>query len=80
MSSKWHKQSQFTEKTEPVVGYSLASHTSLLMPFTSLLMPFTGSTGPVVHVHGLTGLRKVSVKADVAICTYVLGVPGIARV
>ena len=25
---------------------------------TSLLMPFTGSTGPVVHVHGLTGLRK----------------------
>ena len=51
MSSKWHKQSQFTGKTEPVVGYSLAPH-------TSLVMPFTGSTGPVVHVHGLTGLRK----------------------
>ena len=51
VSSKWHKQSQFTGKIKPVVGYSLAPH-------TSLLMPFTGSTGPVVHVHGLTGFRK----------------------
>ena len=25
---------------------------------TSLLMLFSGSTGPVVHVHGLTGSRK----------------------
>ena len=37
-------------------------------------MPFTGSTGPVVHFHGLTGSRKPTVKADLA--TYVLGVPG----
>ena len=59
MSSKWHKQLQSTGYTETVVGYSLAPH-------TSLLMPFTGSTGPVVHVHGLTGLRK-------AICESRLG-------
>ena len=29
-----------------------------LAPHTSLLMPFTGSTGPVVYLHGFTGLRK----------------------
>ena len=40
-------------------GCSLASH-------TSLLIPFTGSTGPVVHLHGLTGSRK-------AICESRLG-------
>ena len=39
-----------TRKT--VVGYSLAPH-------TSLIMPFSGSTGTVVHVHGLTGSNKV---------------------
>ena len=39
-------------------------------------MLFTGSTGPVVHLHGLTGLRKPSVKADLVIYTHVLGVPG----
>ena len=51
VSSKWHKQSESTGYTKTVVGYSLAPH-------TSLLIPFTGSTGPVVHVHGLIGLRK----------------------
>ena len=56
VSSKWHKQSQ---STDTVVGYSLASH-------TSLIMPFPGSTGPVVYLHGLTGLRK-------AICESRLG-------
>ena len=40
-------------------------------------MPFTGSTGPVVHLHGLTGLRKaVFVKEHLAIYTHALGVPG----
>ena len=29
-----------------------------LAPHTSLLMQFTGSTGPVVHLHGLIGSRK----------------------
>ena len=43
---------------------------------TSLLMPFCGFTGPVVHLQGLTGSRKASVKADLAIYTHVLGVPG----
>ena len=47
-----------------------------LAPHTSLLMPFSGSTGPVVHLHGLTGQEKPSVKADLAIYTHVLGVPG----
>ena len=42
-----------------VIGYSLA-------PDTSLLMSFTGSTGPVVHLYGLTGSRK-------AICESRLG-------
>ena len=36
---------------QSLASYSLAPHTSLLMPFSS-------STGPVVHVHGLTGSRK----------------------
>ena len=48
---KWHKQSLSTRQAKTVVGYSLAPH-------TSLLMPFTGSTGPIVHLYGLTGLRK----------------------
>ena len=30
----------------------------------------------MVHLHGLTGLRKAPVKADLAIYTYMLGVPG----
>ena len=50
--SKWHKQSQCIGQAETVFGYSLAPH-------TSLLMPFSGSTGPVVHLNGLTGLKKV---------------------
>ena len=41
-------------------------HGCSLAPYTSLLMPFTGSTGPVVHLQGLTGLRK-------AICESRLG-------
>ena len=40
-------------------------------------MPFSGSKGPVLHVHGLTQAQeKPSVKADLAIYTHVLGVPG----
>ena len=39
-------------------------------------MPFSGSTGPVVHVHGLTGSRIALCEADLAIYTHVLGVPG----
>ena len=46
--SKQHKQSQSTRHIKIVVGHSLATH-------TPLLMPFSGSTGPVVHPHGLTG-------------------------
>ena len=34
----------------------------------TLLMPLSGSTGLVVHVHGLTGLRK-------ALCESRLGYP-----
>ena len=41
-----------------------------------IIVPFSGSKGPVVHVHGLTGSRKPSVKADLATYTHVLGVPG----
>ena len=33
---------------------------SNLVPHTSLLMLFTGSTGPVVHLYGLTGLHGKS--------------------
>ena len=29
-----------------------------------------------MHLHGLTGSRKASVKVDLAIYTYVFGVPG----
>ena len=50
-----HKQSQSTGQAETVVGYSLAPCT--------LLMPFSSSTGPVVHLHGLTGLRKATCKS-----------------
>ena len=49
-----------------VISCSLAAH-------TSLLMPFTGSTGPVVHLHAQ---EKPFVKADLAIYTHVLDVPG----
>ena len=39
-----------------------------LAPHTSLLMSPIGSTGPVVHLHGLTGLtEKLAVKVDLAI-------------
>ena len=41
----------------------------------SLLMPFTDSIGPVMQLHGLTGLaRRPSVKADVAIYNHMFGV------
>ena len=53
MFSRQHKQSQFTGQAKTVVGYSLALH-------TPLLMPFSGSTDPTVHLHGLTGLRKAA--------------------
>ena len=46
--SRRHKKSQSTEQAETVVGYSLAPH-------TPLLMPSSGFTGPVIHLHGLTG-------------------------
>ena len=45
-----------------------------LAPHISLLMPFTGSTGSVVHLHGLTGSKKPSVKANLDIYIYMLGV------
>ena len=38
---------------QSLVIYKVWHHTC-----TSLLIPFTGSIGPVVHLHGLTGLRK----------------------
>ena len=60
-NTEWHKQSQYIGLTETVVGCSLAPH-------TSFLMPFTGCTGPVVHFHGLIGLKNG---------THVLGVPGL---
>ena len=44
-------------------------------PFTSLLMPFMGPTDPVVHLVGLTGsAKRLSVKADSAICSHVFGI------
>ena len=49
--SKWQKQTQSTVHAETVVGSSLA-------PYTFLLVPFTGSTGPVEHLHSLTGLAE----------------------
>ena len=64
-----HKPSESTGQAKTVIGYSLVPH-------TPLLMPFSGSTGPVVHLHGLTGSRKPPVKADLAICINMLGVPG----
>ena len=40
-------------------------------------MPFTGSTGPVVHLHGLTGSRKAICESTLDyLHTHVLGVPG----
>ena len=45
--------SQYRLRVETAVGSSLASHISLLIP------PI-GSTGPVVHLHGLTVLEKAS--------------------
>ena len=49
--TKLQKQIQFIAQPMMVVGSSLA-------PQTSLLVPPIGSTGPVVHLHGLTGLVK----------------------
>ena len=46
---------------------------SSLPPHASLLMPHSGSTGSVVH---LCVGKKQSVKADLAIYGYVLGVSG----
>ena len=62
--SRQHKQLQSTGQAETVVGYSSVPH-------TPLIMPFSGSTGPVVHLHGLTGLRK-------AACESRLGYPAIS--
>ena len=39
-------------------------------------MPFSGSTGPVVYLMVWQAREKPSVKADLAIYTHVLGVPG----
>ena len=61
------KQIQSTGLAETAIG-------SCLAPQVSLLMPLTGSTGPVVHLHGLTGLAKSSVKADLAIYSHMHGV------
>ena len=45
-------------------GYSLAPH-------IPLLMPFSGSTGPVVHLHGLTGSRKAACESRLGyLCVY----------
>ena len=46
-----HPYLKFFLLMQTVVGSSLALHTSLLMPLTS-------SIGPIVHLHGLTGLVK----------------------
>ena len=70
VSSKWHKQSQSTGLAKTIIGCSLAPH-------TSLLMPFTGSTGPVVHLHGLIGLRKAICESRLGyLYTHVLSVLG----
>ena len=69
MSSKLHKQPQSTGQAETVVGYSLAPHTSLIIPFNS-------STGLVVHGHGLTGLRKALCKSRLGYLYPCAGVPG----
>ena len=53
MCSVVNTQSQFTGQAKTVVGYNLALH-------TPLLMPFSGSTDPTVHFHGLTGSRKAA--------------------
>ena len=45
-----------------------------LAPHASLVMACSGSTGPVVHHCGLT--KNPSVKPDLAIYNYVLGVSG----
>ena len=60
--SRRHSQSQSTGQAETVVGYSLAPH-------TPLLMPFSGSVGPVVHLHGLTGSRKADCESRIG-CLY----------
>ena len=54
--NRQHKQSQSTGPAKSVIGYSLAPH-------TPLLIPFSGSIGPVVHLHGLTGSRKAACKS-----------------
>ena len=51
--SRQHKQFQSIGQAKTVVGYSLEPH-------TPLLMQFSGSTGYEVHLHGLTGSRKVT--------------------
>ena len=43
---KWQKQTHSTGYAKTVVGS--------LIPHISLLVPLTGSTGPVVHLCGLT--------------------------
>ena len=52
---------------ESLHGYNFAPHTSLLMPFT----------GPVMHLHGLTGSRKAICESTLDyLHTHVHGVPG----
>ena len=51
--SRQHKQSQSAGQAKAVIGYRLAQHTPLLMPFSD-------STGPVVYFHDLTGSRKAT--------------------
>ena len=50
-----------------VVGSSLAPH-------TSSLMLFTGSTGNIVHLHGLTVQQKAFAQANLAIYSQMLDV------
>ena len=63
------KQTKTTGYAEMVITSSLASH-------TSLLMLLNGSTSPVVHQRGSTGSAKSHLKADLAIYSHILSVPG----
>ena len=57
------------EVTEMIMLHSIGSVGSLA-PYTSLLMQ-PGSTGPVVHLYGLTVGKNPAVKADLAIYTHI---------
>ena len=64
-----HKQSQSAGQAETFVGYRFAPHTPLLMQFSS-------STGPLVYLHGLTGLGKATCGSRLGYLYLFLGVPG----